>query len=162
MCSSLIRLLFIKGVDLKNIVICLNINQKSFAGLKKVNNYIFDKNTNVTLLHIWNKKAYDYPGDMIVSFYPDEKEALAIKQEMKNNMDEQFQMFLDHSKKHLKSLVLNSSNPKKDTVGYLLENKIDLVICLSSEKSNLENFFHSSFTNYLNAHAPCDVLNIRI
>jgi hypothetical protein len=147
---------------MKNVVVCLNIDRKSFNELRRVKYYVPDNETNITLLHIWDKKSYNYPSDMIVAFYPNTEQAEDIQREMKINLEEQFNSLDGHSSEHFNTQVFSSTNPKKETVGFLVENNSDLVICFSPEKGTVENFFHSSFTNFLNAHAPCDVLNLRI
>lgn len=147
---------------MKNVVICVNIDKKSFAALKRVKEYLPKSKVNITLLHIWNKKAYDYPGDLIVPFYPNESQADEIEQEMKKQLDKQSYAFPDVAAKEFETRIFSSSTPKADTVDFLKESRASLVICLSAQKGSVENFFHSSFTNYLNAHAPCDVLNLRI
>ena len=147
---------------MKNVVVCVNIDKKSLAALKKVKEYLPKSNVNLTLVHIWNKKAYDYPGDLIVPFYPNQSQAIEIEQEMKKQLDKQAYAFPDVEPKNFETCVFSSSSPKSDTVDFLKENKASLVICLSAQKGSIENFFHSSFTNYLSAHAPCDVLNLRV
>ncbi len=147
---------------MKNIYICVNIDNKSFDSLKKVEDYIDMKSVNITLLHIWNKKAYDYPGDMIVAFYPNESQAQDIASEMDKRLAEQFSKFPDLSSDRFHTKVFSTSNPKDDVVDLLKEEKADLVVCLTPEKRAIKDFFHSSFTNYLSSHAPCDVLALRV
>lgn len=147
---------------MKNIVVCVNIDKKSFESLKRIEEYIQLSSANITLLHVWNKKAYDYPGDMIVAFYPNEAQAKDIEIEMTKQLNDQFSQFSGLSQENFKTKVLSTSDPKDDVVEILKKEKADLVICLTPEKSVIKNFFHSSFTNYLSAHAPCDVLALRI
>jgi nucleotide-binding universal stress UspA family protein len=147
---------------MKNIVVCVNIDQKSFESLKRVEEYVQLSSANITLVHIWNKKAYDYPGDMIVAFYPNEDQAKDIAKEMDKQLNEQFSKFSGLPQEKFRTHVLSTSDAKDDVVELLKKEKADLVICLTPEKSVVKNFFHSSFTNYLSAHAPCDVLALRI
>lgn len=147
---------------MKNVVICINIDKKSIKGLRRVADLVPLSESNVTLLHVWNKRAYNYPSDMIIPFYPSENQDKEIEQEMKKKLDEQLGSLSGLSISHFKTHVFSSSTPKKDSVEFLKKEKADLVVCFSAEKNRLENFFHSSFTNYLSAHAPCDVLNLRI
>ena len=60
---------------MKNILVCTNINDESFNALKEINKVLSFTKSNLTLLHIWDKRAFDYPGDMIVPFYPNEGQA---------------------------------------------------------------------------------------
>jgi len=147
---------------MKNIVVCVNTDKKSFESLRRVEEYVQLSSANITLVHIWNKKAYDYPGDMIVAFYPNEDQAKDIAKEMDKQLRDQLPKFSGLPQDKFRTHILSTSNAKDDVVELLKKEKADLVICLTPEKSVVKNFFHSSFTNYLSAHAPCDVLALRI
>lgn len=147
---------------MKNIVICVNIDKKSFAGLKKVMQYLPKSDVNITLMHIWDKKAYEYPGDLIVPFYPNDDQAVDIEKDMRQQLDKQASAFSGIESSKFDTCVFSSSSAKSDTVDFLKKSNADLVICMSSQKGSVENFFHSSFTNYLCAYSPCDVLSVRI
>jgi len=147
---------------MRNIVICTNIDNKSFNALAKIKDYVDLKKANITLLHIWNSKAYDYPGDLIVPFYPNEEQAQKIESNMKDQLESQFMQFDGLAEDNFNTHVFSSSNPKSDAVSFINKNKSNLVACMVEQKGDLKHFFHSSFASYINSHAPCDVLSIRL
>jgi nucleotide-binding universal stress UspA family protein len=147
---------------MKNIFICLNIDSKSFEKLSRIEQYVQMDNTRVTLVHTWNRDAYAYPGEMIVAFYPNESQANDIEAAIDKKLKDQFSHFSSLLEENFNTHVFATATPKKDIVDLLKDENADLVICLTPEKKVIENFFHSSFTNYMNAHAPCDVLALRI
>ena len=147
---------------MKKIVICLNLNQKSFDKLKNLKDVISLDCAEITLVHVWSSRSYIYPGNMIVPFYPNSKQAELIEVEMKKKLESQLCHFENTVKKNLTTKVFLSSSPHRDIVQYLENEHSDLVVCLTPTKNEFKNFFHSSFTHYLNTHAPCDVLALRI
>lgn len=147
---------------MKNVVVCLSLVDKQFEGLKKIKDLVSLPETKITLLHVWNNMAYEYPGGMIVPFYPDEEQSKKIESQMKKVLEDQYDSFAGLPKENFETAVFSAPNTKEEAVRFLEEKQADLVVCLTPEKKGIKSFFHSSFTNYLAAHAPCDVLAVRV
>ena len=150
-----------KGVAVKNIVICTNIDDESFDSLGALNKYFKFEDLNVHLLHLWSIQSYSYQGDMIVPFYPNQAQSEEITKKMEKALNDQINAFKGIKKENFHVAVKTSESPKRESVEFLKENNADLVVSITPQKSAVGNFFHSSFTNYLAAHAHCDLLMIR-
>ncbi|MBD66254.1 MAG: hypothetical protein CME62_13670 [Halobacteriovoraceae bacterium] len=146
---------------MKHIVVCYNFEENTLNALSKLSNYFSYADTKVTLLHVWNKDAYNYPGDMIVAFYPNEKQAKDIESKMKEQLDQLYDKFPQLPKEQFATEVVSSSRPKHQVVEYLKEVNADALVCLTPKKDKLVDVFHSSFTNYMTGHVHCDVIAIR-
>ena len=146
---------------MKKIVICLNVNEESFEALPEIENQLNLADCSVELLHIWSMEAYPIEDHHVAAFYPNRDQAQVISKTMKEKLENQKVRFKNVRPENFKAEVRTSPSPKRAIADYLKENKTDLVVVITPAKDKLKNLFHSSFTNYLTANAPCDLLMIR-
>ena len=146
---------------MKKIVICMNADDKSFETLPEIEKQINLSDAQVCLMHTWSVEAYPLEDHHVAAFYPNKEQANSITEKMQASLHKQAARFKNVKAENFKVEVRTSPSPKRETVNYLNEHNIDLVVVLTPQKDKLRNFFHSSFTNYLAAHAPCDLLMIR-
>ncbi|MCO4755801.1 MAG: universal stress protein [Bacteriovoracaceae bacterium] len=146
---------------MKKIVICSNANEESFKTLSEIEKQIDLTDCSVELLHIWSMEAYPIEDHHVAAFYPNRDQAQVISKTMKEKLEVQKERFKNINPENFSTEVRTSPSPKRAIVDYLKENSTDLVVVITPAKNKLKNFFHSSFTNYLTAHAPCDLLMIR-
>lgn len=57
--------------------------------------------------------------------------------------------------------VTNDFHPEEEVIDLLKELKATLIVVATRGKHGLEGLFHSSFTDYMIKHAPCDVFVVR-
>lgn len=140
---------------MKNIVISMPMDEKAqnaiISKLKKVD---WLKEANLEFVHVFKEESYPYMAPPIL--YPDQEQKIEIRKTIKQIFDGLISDF-----PHAKSECIFHSNPKEGMIDHLKENKSQLVIVYTKEKHGLRDYFHSSFTEHLIKHAPCDVLTIR-
>jgi len=146
---------------MKKIVVCANIDEKSFKALERLKDHVDLSDASVNLLHYWSAESYPLEDNHVAAFYPNKEQAKEISEKMKEELQKQKERLKGLKPENFKVDVLTSNSPKRATVEYLKEAKADMVICLTPQKGKVEDFFHSSFTNYLASHAPCDLVMIR-
>lgn len=142
---------------MKNVIVALPAD----ADIQKT---IFDKLKNLSWLHdahlhfvhVFKEEYYPYMVPSTV--YPSRDQKPTIKSTIEEIFDK-LSTNLDFAK--TSSLCLFHTNPKKGMVEYLDESKANLVICFTPEKHGITGYFHSSFTEFLVKHSPCDVLVLR-
>ena len=146
---------------MKKIVICMNVDEKSFNSLSKIEDHLDLSDSNVCLMHIWSVEAYPLEDHHVAAFYPNKEQTKSITEKMQESLHKQMARFRNLRSNNFQVEVRTSASPKREMVNYLKEHNIDMVIVLTPQKDRLKNFFHSSFTNYLAAHAACDLMMIR-
>ncbi len=57
--------------------------------------------------------------------------------------------------------VTNNYHPEKEVIELLLDFHADLIVVATRGHHGFESLFHSSFTDHMVKHAPCDVFVIR-
>jgi nucleotide-binding universal stress UspA family protein len=146
---------------MKNIVICVSLEDESFKVLEKLPQYVDYNNAKIHLLHYWVVSQYHYPGEMLVPFYPNQEQEKEITNKMTENLKAKKKFFANLPDSQFVVNVVAAASPKRDAVEYLKSVKADLVVTLTPEKNGIAGFFHSSFTHYLADHAHCDLLMLR-
>ncbi|MEX1099728.1 MAG: universal stress protein [Bacteriovoracaceae bacterium] len=142
---------------MKNIVVCMPMDDENQnAIIKKLGKMQWLKDAHLTLVHVFKEENYPYMAPPTI--YPNKEQKVEIKKTIKEIFDG---LAKDLDFKEKSSECLFHSNPKEGMVEYLKKRKQDLVISYTQEKHGLRDYFHSSFTEYLIKHSPCDVLTIR-
>ncbi len=142
---------------MKNVFVCLpmdeNAQNEIAARLQRAD---WLKDSKVSFVHVF--KEENYPYMVPPTIYPTEEQ----KVEIKKTIEEIFNNLLEKvPAKSKEALCLFHPNPKEGMVEYIKKKSPDTVISFTKEKHGLRDYFHSSFTEYLIKHAPCDVLTIR-
>ena len=146
---------------MKKLVICTELNESCFKELSKLHKRIPLEKTEIHMIYCRKLEPYIY--DFAGAYYPSEEQI----QSLINSMEEHLQTEANKlnksfkQEKEIKVKVLSATSPKDRVLSYLKDVKADMVVAVTAEKNGLAGLFHSSFTNYMNAHAPCDVLVLR-
>lgn len=147
------------GGFMKNVVVCVDLNENSLGTLKKVRK---DLNFNQTTLHFVHVfEIHMYNAEIVPVVYPNEvqypeieKSALQILQKLATEITSDSQAsftvkcFFSHSR-------------EEKIVHYINEVNADLVVVATRGKHGIEGFFSSSLADFLCKYSPCDVLVIR-
>jgi nucleotide-binding universal stress UspA family protein len=145
---------------MKKVVICANINDEFISSVHKISKVAALKDAEVHLVHCMKNVPYLY--DFAATYYPTESQMLGMKTSIEDILMNQKNILTKDNKiGSFKVKVLLSTSPEEKVVTYLDEIKADLVIAVTGERNGIATLFHSSFSNYLNSHAPCDVYIIR-
>ena len=145
---------------MKKVVICANINDEFINAVHKISHITQLKGAEVHLVHCMKNEPYLY--DFPTAFYPTEEQREGIKSSIEEILDNQKTIISKESDVgSFQVKVLLSASPGEKIVKYLEEIKADLVVAVTGERSGIANLFRSSFSNYLNQHAPCDVYILR-
>ena len=142
---------------MKNIVVCMPMDKKAQdAIVKRLARLDWIKGASLTLVNVFKEESYPYMVPPTI--YPTQEQ----KTEIRKTVIEIF----DNLEKEIPALEKRSEcvfhpNPKEGMVEYVKKHKPDIVITYTKEKHGLRDYFHSSFTEYLVKHAPCDVMAIR-
>lgn len=142
---------------MKKVVVCVPMDkQNQDAIINRLGRIEWLKDASLTLVHVF--KEENYPYMVPPTIYPTQEQ----KVEIKNTITDIFNNLLqDVNAKEKKSECVFHPNPKEGMIDYLKANQPDIVVSYTKEKHGLRDYFHSSFTEYLIKHAPCDVLTIR-
>ena len=142
---------------MKNIVVCMPMDEKAQnAIIKRLAGVDWLKEASFDFVHVF--KEENYPYMVPPTIYPNKDQKVEIKQTIEEIFDG---LAKDLALSKKTSTCLFHSSPKEGMVEYLRKGNQDLVISHTQEKHDLKDYFHSSFTEYLIKHAPCDVLTIR-
>ncbi len=140
---------------MKNIIVCMPMDEKAQTHIiKKLKKIVWLKDCNLEFVHVFKEESYPYIAPPTI--YPNQEQKLEIRKTIKEIFDGLTKDFT-----HAKSECLFHSNPKEGMVDFLKKNKTELVISYTKEKQGFRDYFHSSFTEHLIKHAPCEVLTIR-
>lgn len=142
---------------MKKIVVCMpldeNLQNRIFEALRKVE---WPQEHQVEFLHIFKEESFPYMLEPTI--YPNQDQKIEIR----NTIEELFEKLTrDLPFKNMSFHCGFSESPKEEMISYLSKNEINLAVVLTKEKHGLSGFFSSSFTDYLIAHAPCNILSIR-
>lgn len=143
---------------MKKIVIAMPANEKLqqhlLMELKKIDWLASD--CDVDFVHIFKQENYPYMVPPTV--YPNEGQ----KEEITRTLTQIFEgLTKDISFKNKKFHVDYHETPKEGMVKYLVDHKADLVVTLTRKRHSFAEYFSSTFTEFLNKHAPCGVLVLR-
>ena len=57
--------------------------------------------------------------------------------------------------------VTNNYHPEEEVIDFLKNFDADLIVVATRGRHGLDSLFHSSFTEYMVKHAPCDIFVVR-
>lgn len=126
------------------------------ALMEKLKSIPWIKEMDLEFVHIFKEETYPYV--MPPTLYPAQEQKIEIKKSLIEIFDN---LSKDIPAKSKTSRCLFHTNPKEGMLEYIKESDIDLVICQTRVKRGIRDYFHSSFTEYMIKHAPCDVLTVR-
>lgn len=141
---------------MSKITIAMPLNEKiQYDLVKAMNGFnLLDSGSEIHFVHIYEFDNYPY----LSSRYPDD----AQQNEITKHLTEKIQnLFNELPVNNIKVHIEYHENSKEGMIRYLTRHKIDTVLTFTREKHGILNFFHSSFTDYLIKHAPCNVFVLR-
>jgi len=148
----------IKGIVMKNIVLCASLNDPSLDLLGTLKGSDIIKDANVHIIHCFEVQLYT--ADFAPYVYPTE--------EKYPELEEASQLILNPLKEKLasdcssvNSKVFFSQSPKQKIKEYLQEVNADMVVVATRGKHGIEGLFSSSFAEFLVKFSPCDVHILR-
>lgn len=143
---------------MKNIVVCVDLNEESVNVLKDLKNKMDLKEAKVHLIHTFEIHmgsmefaSYVYP---IPEQYPEiEKSVLGILDNLAKDLGLKESQVIRHC---------IFAHSKEQTIReYLTEQKSDLVVVSTRGKHGIEGLFSSSLADFLCKYSPCDILVMR-
>lgn len=144
---------------MKNIVICVDLNENSLETIKKVHNDLDLSDAIVHFLHVF--EIHMYNADIVPVIYPTEvqypdieKSALAILDKLARDLGISRQ-------ENIKNRCFFSHSREEKINSYLDDVHADLAVVATRGKHGIEGFFSSSLADFLCKYSPCDVLVIR-
>lgn len=145
---------------MRKVVICANINEEFMNSIHKLSLIPGLKEAEVHLVHCMKNIPYLY--DFAATYYPTESQMDGMKSSIKDILANQKETLTkDNDVAKFEVEVLSSSSPEEKIVSYLEEVKADLVVTVTGKRGDIASLFHSSFSNYMSSHAPCDVYILR-
>jgi nucleotide-binding universal stress UspA family protein len=149
---------YARGVSMKNIVICVDLNEFSMKTLESFKNKIDLTKSTVHLVHVFEIHTGNIEFTPVIyptaNQYPEIEESvvsmlskLALKLNLKSEQV-QTKCFFNYSKESCMNTYLN-------------EVKADLVVLATRGKHGISGYFASSLAEYLCKYAPCDVFVLR-
>lgn len=150
----------IKGANMKNIVLCANLNDPSLELLSTLKNSpLLESAEKVYIVHCFEIQIYT--SDIIAPYvfptkdkYPELEEAtVRVLDTLRDKLG------LDKSKVELKCFF--DESPKKKTKEFLEEVNADLCVVATRGKHGIKGLFSSSFADHLLKYSPCDIFVLR-
>ncbi|MGZ3788580.1 MAG: universal stress protein [Bacteriovorax sp.] len=143
---------------MKNIVVCVDLNQNSLDNMKSFQHKLLFENAKVHFLHVF--EIHMYNADIVPIIFPTEVQypdievsTIAILDKLAKDMgmrDEQttYKCYFSHSR-------------EERIISYLNEVNAEMVIVATRGKHGIEGFFSSSLADFLCKYSPCDLLVVR-
>jgi nucleotide-binding universal stress UspA family protein len=147
---------------MQKVVLCIPLEPKEVERIEKIKNaFLTSSAIDLYLVHCFEIQVYTY--EFAAAYYPTEGQLAEIQSATKDildNVGKKIKSKLNTNSK-VNSVFLSSTNPKAQIVKYLKDIKADCVVVATTEQEGIKGLFHSSFADYMNHHAPCDVLVLR-
>jgi nucleotide-binding universal stress UspA family protein len=144
---------------MKNIVICVDLNENSIEALKKFHQYHHDfKHATLHFIHIF--EIHIYNADLVPVVFPNESQYVEIEKSTHLILDK-----LAHDvgarDDQIQTKCFFSHSREEKIRHYLTEVNADLVVVATRGKHGIEGFFSSSLADFLCKFSPCAVLVLR-
>jgi nucleotide-binding universal stress UspA family protein len=138
---------------MKNVVICVSLNDDSLDHLAKLAGDAILNDAKVHLVHCFEIQVYT--SDFSPYIYPTEDkypeiEAATLK--ILNNLQDQLGL-----KENVEKKCFFSQSPKQRIKEYLEESNADLCVVATRGKHGIQGLFSSSFAEHLVKYSPCDL-----
>ena len=143
---------------MKNIVLCVDLDQTSIDTLKNAHQDIVLKHNTVHLIHVFPIQIYN--SDLIPYVFPIEEQHPAIEASTKTIL-EKLGADLGIEKSNLMTHCFFARETEERIKEYLISSKADLAVVATRGKHGLSGFLNNSLTDYLCKYSPCDVLVLR-
>lgn len=143
---------------MKEIIVCVDLNQDCIKTLKALPEKINLKDANVHFLHVFKSQLYDEDLSPFTFPLPEqyivlEKSAIMSLKRLGDDLD------LDPARVSAKCFF--SLSPKEKIKSYLDETKADLVVIATRGRHGIKGLFSSSLADFLCKFSPCDILVLR-
>lgn len=143
---------------MKNIVLCVDLNQESIDTLKLLSGKINLKHSRIHLVHVFENHLYN--ADLVPFVFPlpeqhkeIEKSAVEILKRLGTD--------LDVPTENVNAKCFFSFSREQKIKEFLTEVDANLVVIATRGRHGIEGFFTSSLTDFLCKYSPCDVFVLR-
>lgn len=142
---------------MKSVVVCIPMDTATQDSIvKRLARMDWLKEARVSFVHVFKEETYPYM--VPPTLYPTSDQ----KKEIENTILQIFEnLEKNFNAAEKKAECIFHPNPKEGMVEYIKSHQPDIVVTYTKEKRGIKDYFHSSFTEYLIKHAPCDVMAIR-
>lgn len=147
------------GEIMKNVVVCVDLNQNSLDTLKSIRKNLEFTNTMVHFIHVVEINIYN--ADIIPAFYPNEELHPEIEKSTLRILDKLVKD-IGAASDQVKQLCFFSHSREEKITSYLEEVEADLVVVATRGKHGIKGLFAAgSLTDFLCKYSPCDILVLR-
>lgn len=123
-------------------------------------NFDFSHVETVHLIHVVKKNITPLEFGLIES--PDEVTYKEMEPTIEKYLKDEARKILPAEfKGRVQFHVTNDFHPEEEVIDLLKELKATLIVVATRGKHGFDSLFHSSFTDYMIKHAPCDVFVVR-
>jgi len=138
---------------MKNVVICVSLNDESLDNLAQLKGDQILKDAKVHLVHCFEIQVYT--SDFSPYIYPTEDKYPEIEAATLKILDSlQGRLGLEGK---VEKKCFFSQSPKQRLKEYLEESKADLCVVATRGKHGIQGLFSSSFAEHLVKYSPCDL-----
>lgn len=141
---------------MKKVLICVDMTKDSLSlskkTLKEIDVLGFDQ---IHLVHAFKENVYDF--DFYFTTYPIKEDFEKINQSVLDNLNNLITASEISSKDKVITNCIISDSPKESIDSYIKENNIDVVYVSTRGKYGMNNFFASSFAEYLLRHTAAEL-----
>lgn len=144
---------------MKNIVICVDLNEKSLDILKRFHQHHQEfKHTTLHFIHVF--EIHIYNADLVPIIFPTESQYVEIEKSTLTILD-QLAHDIGARSDQVQTKCFFSHSREEKIRHYLNEVEADMVVVATRGKHGIEGFFSSSLADFLCKFSPCDVLVLR-
>lgn len=143
------------------IVIALPLEEKLLAPLRDWGNkFNFEHIDHVHFIHVIKINITPLEFGLVES--PDDLTYREMRPTISKFLEDESRKILPTNfKGKITFEVEKDSDPEEESVDILKREHADFIVVSSHARHGLDSFLHSSFTDYMIKHAPCDVFVIR-
>lgn len=143
---------------MKNIVLCVDLNEESMNRLKNIHHDIDLKHAKVHLVHVFEVQYY--VSEFTPYVFPSEDQYAEMEKSTLEIL-EKLGKDLGVAKENLEMKCFFSRSNEEKVLDYLKSSNANMVVVATRGKHGIDGLFSSSFTDYLCKYSPCDVLVVR-
>jgi nucleotide-binding universal stress UspA family protein len=147
---------------MKKTMICVNLESDTLDHFKSVlSDWQWSKNDEVHFVHGFQVQYY--ADNFNITTFPGTEDQKGIESAViEALLPFEDQVLSGAQKPKVFNKCILASNTKSEIVKYAKDNEIDEMIISTKLKSGIDNFFSSSFTEYMLRHANCSIRVLRI
>ena len=142
----------------KNVLISVAMNDENLKSFNRLKGSAFLSNAKVHFVTVFEKQAM--VSELTPYIYPSKEMEVEIKKVSTEKL-RSLASDLGVPEENAVFSVIFDFDPQVKINEYAENNKNDLIAVATRKKEGFTGLFTSSFANFLNRHAPCDVVVMR-